>query len=129
MKASTGHRTLIGLVGLLAASTLFAPEARAHGGFPRAFEILVEPGNPNDVVLRSDLWGFFRTKNGGQSWEWTCAEAYGADSLAVNHQELALAPGGRLYVANSFRGLFFTDDGCAYTAVPEFSDGKLVVDV
>ncbi|HVU03836.1 MAG TPA: hypothetical protein VHE30_18885, partial [Polyangiaceae bacterium] len=115
-------------VSLCASGALVAPDALAHGGFPRAFQILVEPGNADDIILRSDLWGFFRTRDGGQTWQWTCAEVYGADSLSVNHNPMALAPGGRLFVTNSFKGLFHTDDGCDWTPSTDFAD-KLVTDV
>lgn len=110
------------------AITMSAPRADAHGGFPRAFEIIVEPGNPNDVVLRSDLWGFFRTLDGGKSWQWTCAEVYGSDSLGVSHVNMALLPGGRLFVANTSKGLSITDDFCDWRAAAEFT-GELVYDV
>jgi hypothetical protein len=105
-----------------------APQAHAHGGFPRAFEIVVEPGDPKDVLLRSDLWGFFRTRDGGQTWQWTCSEVYGASSLSVNHSNFVIAPGGRVLVANAFKGLRMTDDMCNWTEVSDLH-GELVEDI
>jgi hypothetical protein len=102
--------------------------AQAHGGIPRAFEITEEPGNPRDVVLRSDVWGLFRTMDGGQTWSWTCAEAYGASSTSVNHSNVAIARGGRVLLANAFKGLRITDDFCDWRTSPEFG-GELVEDV
>lgn len=31
--------------------------AAAHGGIPRAYDVLVEPGNPGHLVLPSLVWG------------------------------------------------------------------------
>ncbi|HEX7669487.1 MAG TPA: hypothetical protein VF395_07890, partial [Polyangiaceae bacterium] len=105
-----------------------APRANAHGGFPRAFEIVVEPGNPDDVLLRSDLWGFFRTRDGGKTWQWTCAEVYGSSSTSVNHSNIVVMPGGRVLVANAFKGLRLTDDMCNWQENADLH-GELVEDI
>src|SRR5262245_47331863 len=81
------------------------PSAHAHGGIPRAWNIFVEPGNTQHVVLRSDIWGFFQTADGGQTWEWVCAEAYGGKSLNTQRRSIAMLPGGALIIANLFEGL------------------------
>src|SRR5260221_874313 len=91
------------------AITFTAPAARSHGGFPRAFGILFEPGNPQSILLRSDVWGLFRSQDGGKTWLWGCAELYKGNSLNADHRNIALAAGGRILVASAFNGLRITD--------------------
>ncbi|HVU02678.1 MAG TPA: hypothetical protein VHE30_13045 [Polyangiaceae bacterium] len=113
---------------LFLGGTLAAGVASADGGTPRAFEMIAEPGNPDDLVLRSDFWGFYRTRDGGKTWSWTCAEAYGVDSKSPNHLGIAVATGGRVLVARYGHGVEYTDDGCTWSSLPAFA-GLYVSDV
>ena len=79
-------------------------------------------------MLRSDVWGFFRTRDAGKTWQWSCAETYGGDSISVGHVNMAIAPGGRLFVANTSKGLLYTDDACNWQSAKDF-DGLYPVDV
>jgi photosystem II stability/assembly factor-like uncharacterized protein len=115
-------------LGAALAVTAHALPASAHGGLPRAFEIVVEPGNPDDLLLRSDLWGFFRSRDGGKTWQWTCAEVYGSSSASVNHSNVVIAPGGRVLVANAFKGVRITDDMCTWRENTDLHD-QLVEDI
>ncbi|HEX7669488.1 MAG TPA: hypothetical protein VF395_07895 [Polyangiaceae bacterium] len=125
---SRSGRRLGWALGAALAVTAHALPASAHGGLPRAFEIVVEPGDPDDVLLRSDLWGFFRSRDGGKTWQWTCAEVYGANSTTVNHSSFLIVPGGRVLVANAFKGLHVTDDMCGWRENADLQD-QLVEDV
>src|SRR5204863_6248394 len=115
-------------VACAAPIALIAPPADAHGGVARAFGIVFEPGSPSDVILRSDLWGFFRSLDGGKTWFWGCAELYKESSFNANHNNIAIAVGGRILVASVFDGLRISDDGCNWRAVPTF-ESQLVFDV
>jgi len=42
------------------------PFSHSHGGIPRAFGIVFEPNKPDNVLLRSDVWGVFRSTDGGR---------------------------------------------------------------
>jgi len=117
------RRAAPALVSLAAAAA--APEAWAHGGIARAYEILPEPGNPEHVVLRSDLWGLFRSVDGGATWQYICAEAYGDNSTAAEHSSVVVLPGGRILVAAQFDGLRVTDDGCTFRRIDAF-EGQLL---
>jgi MYXO-CTERM domain-containing protein len=123
---------------LLASAIALTPSlAEAHGGLPRAFSILSEPGNPDHILLRSDVWGMFRSTDGGKNWFNGCAELYRSSSTAADHVSMTIAPGGRLLVAANFRGLYTTDDFCSWRKASGFSkalpDGgsfdELVLDV
>ena len=102
--------------------------AHAHGGVVRAFEILNHPAKPETFVLRSDVWGFFHSNDGGKSWQWSCSEVYGTKSTDVNHTQMALTASGRLLVANAFKGMHYTDDFCSWSKSSGLDD-LLVSDV
>lgn len=98
--------TLSSMRAVVALLALAPAPAFAHGGTWRADQVLVEPGNPDHVVLCSDAWGIIETKDHGATWAWTCAEAYGAVSINLERVEVALLPGGTLLAARGFDGVF-----------------------
>src|SRR5438105_4808928 len=108
------------LLPALALAVSAAP-AHAHGGIPRAFGIMFEPNKPSDILLRSDVWGVFRSMDGGKSWLYGCAELYQSNSLNADHRNMAIAPGGRILVAASFSGLVMSDDLCTWHGSKTFS--------
>ena len=110
---------------LLLGSFLTPRDAQAHGGFYRAFEILRTPENADRIVLRSDVWGFTHSSDGGKTWQWSCSEVYGSLSTAPSHPAMQLLADGRLVVANSFRGLRYTDDYCNWTKAAGLDDEVL----
>ncbi len=103
--------------------------ARAHGGPPRGTQILVEPGNPNDIVIHSDYWGLFRSTDGAKTWNYYCAEAWGASSLNSSRSSTLLLGGGRLLVASSFEGLAISDEPCSWHASSSFSSQQSLQDI
>jgi MYXO-CTERM domain-containing protein len=107
-------RILCGLLTALAALAL-SGRASAHGGIPRAFEILENKAKPEQFVIRSDVWGFFHSSDGGKHWQWSCSIGYGTPSTTVNRVEMALTAKGRLLVANGFSGFSYTDDFCSWS--------------
>ena len=108
--------------------------AHAHGGIPRAYGIIFEPGNPQHIVLRSDIWGIFRSNDGGKTWNYGCAELYGATWSNATHRTVVVTPGGRILVPNqNFLdskpvGLGLTDDLCNWRPAPDLA-GKYVVEI
>ncbi|HVU04060.1 MAG TPA: sialidase family protein [Polyangiaceae bacterium] len=117
----------IGVLGAL----LVVGNAHAHGGFPRAQRILVEPGNPAHVVVGTDFAGFFSTTDGGQTWQYVCAEAYGMDSLSAASTPLGLPAGGPLLIVAGFHGLDRMSDVCdvATVAFGAAAGNQYVMDV
>lgn len=101
-------------VAALTSALLIAPKARADGGFPRAHDIFLEPGNPSHILIRSDFWGLFRSTDGGQSWQYACSELYGGNAKQLTRVNLQYLPGGRILVGK-FGGLAMTDDYCNWT--------------
>jgi hypothetical protein len=91
-----------------------APSAHAHYGIPRAFSIFFPPGNTDQILLRSDVWGVMHSSDGGKTWFWSCAEAYGRNSGSAEYIPMLLRNGGRAIIG-SFDGLTLTDDFCSFT--------------
>src|SRR5688572_16984570 len=120
----------VGLLGAALASAIAtaAPEVAAHAGIPRAYEILLEPGNADHMLLRSYLWGFFDSRDRGGSWQYTCAEAYQGRSTSAQTRSIAMVAGGRILVANYFEGLQLSDDGCNWRKHPDFPE-EMITDV
>jgi hypothetical protein len=112
-------------VALASAIATAVPDAVAHGGIPRAYEILLEPGNEAHMLLRSYLWGFFDTRDGGGTWQYTCAEAYRGRSTTAQTRSIAMVPGGRVLVANYFEGLQLSDDGCNWRKHADFPEAMI----
>jgi photosystem II stability/assembly factor-like uncharacterized protein len=100
----------------------------AHGGIPRAFSVVFEPGNPENILLRSDVWGIMHSADGGKSWQWSCAEVYGGQSLSTQRLAMRLSKGGRALVAGAFSGLQITDDFCGWHRAAGLG-GELVQDI
>ncbi len=48
--------------------------ARANGRFPSAEQVVVQPGAPNHVVVRT-TFGILTSKDGGHTFDWICEDA------------------------------------------------------
>lgn len=108
---------------LALALALAAPAAVAHGGLWRPDEVRVDPTDDAHVVVRSDVWGFVETRDGGATWRWLCAEAAGGDSIVVQRTPFVLLPGGGLLVGAGFSGVFRASGSlCESGAAPYFAD-------
>lgn len=93
-----------------------AASARADGGFPRANDIFLEPGDASHILIRSDYWGLFRSIDGGQSWQYACSELYGGNSKSGTRASLAYLQGGRILIPSSTtRTIRVTDDYCNWS--------------
>jgi hypothetical protein len=121
-----GARWMAGLV--LLGALVEAPPAAADGGIPRAYDIVVG-ADPSHLVVRSDFWGLFQSKDGGQSWVYACSELFGGNSKQGSRAPVVIGPkSGRLLVAASFDGVRMTDDLCTWRSAPGFSS-NLVQDI
>ncbi|MEM9075114.1 MAG: hypothetical protein AAGE52_41840 [Myxococcota bacterium] len=95
---------------------VFDATAYAHGR-PAAFQALAfDPGDPNHIVAQS-TWGMAFSTDGGASWTWTCAAAYGVDARTED-PSVAFADGA--LVLGSFGGILESTDGtgCSWSEVP-----------
>lgn len=118
------------MLALLVCS-LWVPSAlaRAHGGFWRAHRIHTLGDDDTVLVLQSQLRGLVATEDGGASWRWVCAEAYGRSSTNDARVGMLLTPGPHLLVAGLGSGLTVASlDLCLFEQVEDLA-GHVVYDV
>lgn len=107
-----------GALGVAAAAVAVSGVAHANGRFPDAQQLVVDPGDPNHIVVQT-TYGFIRTDDGGARWTWTCEESVGYGG--VLDPPIAILQGGTL-IAGVFDGLVVsTPDQCNYA----FEGGEL----
>lgn len=83
------------LAAALSGSCLFAAgPASANGVFPSVSQLVVEPGAPNHLYLRS-TFGVVFSRDAGSSWSWLCEEALGYSNTLPS---VAVLEGGELLV-------------------------------
>jgi hypothetical protein len=105
-------RTKIGVgaaFALLALLAVFSPArpARADGGLPQSYGILLAADRPAEVALATNF-GLLISEDAGQSWLWTCEQ--GATAMGYQYG-LGPAPADRLYALSPTEGLSLSDDG------------------
>ncbi len=115
----------LGAAAILAAIT--APrQAAANGVFPAAGQIVIDPADPQHIVVRA-TYGILTTRAGGEPWDWICEKGVGYESLF--HPAIAVLEGGTL-IAGLGDGLAVAHtDSCSWIKASGPLDGAYVVDV
>lgn len=100
---------------LVVASLGVASSAQAHGGFWRANKILVDAAEPQRIVLQSALRGLVWSDDGGESFRWICAEAYGRSSVSAG-AAVRMLPGEQttLLTVSAQGGIHVSTDMCTF---------------
>lgn len=112
------------LAAALAGSISWAGGARANGKFPAADQLVVDPGDPQHLAVRT-TFGILTSSNGGADWDLICEAAAGYDNYEPG---IAMADGG-VIVAALFQGVgVSTASGCDWTLAAGVS-GAAVADV
>ena len=112
---------------LVTAALLVAVPARANGRFPAADQLIVDPSNPQHLVVRT-TFGFLDSVDGGKEWRWTCEEIVGR--IASQDPPFTVTGDGTVVVAVPFEGVSVTHDrGCTWSRAPAPLAGQLAVDV
>ncbi|HMI88290.1 MAG TPA: hypothetical protein VK550_29605 [Polyangiaceae bacterium] len=108
-----------------AAAILAAPAtALANGRYPAASQLVVDPTNPQHIVV-SATFGLLESRDGGKTFGWLCEAAIGTSG----QQDLMLSIAGNgATVVAMFNGMTTTMDGCAFRAAPEL-DKKTMGDL
>lgn len=102
---------------------LWASTAFAHGRPPSVQQLHFDPANP-DRIIGEATWGMVFSDDGGETWSWICAAAYGVDAR-MEDPNVAFGPDGEILVG-TFNGVFSSDDGCDWEDQPAFRDSWVV---
>ena len=99
----------------------------AHGREPMIGQIAFDPSDRDHFVLRG-TWAFLTTRDGGESFTWSCAVAIDYDRLSED-PPIAVTESGRISLG-TFDGLrLSTTRGCDYTDGPAGAWGSYAIDV
>jgi len=118
----SAQRTARGLLGLappvILCALLASAPARANGRFPRADQLVLAPGNADELWLRT-TFGLLVSRDAGASWDWVCERAIGFSGS--EDPPLQVLPNG-VVLAGLLEGLVQSGDrGCSwqFAAIPE----------
>ena len=112
-------------VALAVCLALASGRALANGRYPNADMLVVDPGDPSHLVMRT-TFGTLVSRDGGQSWRWICEESIG---YVDGDPALTVLAGGRTLHAFLGSIVLSSDDACSYAAMPFDAQGRFVVDV
>jgi photosystem II stability/assembly factor-like uncharacterized protein len=109
---------------LLGALSLLSAPALANGRYPNADMLIVDPGDPNHLVLRA-TFGTLVSRDQGQHWSWICEEAVGY----TGDPALTVLAGGN--VLHAFLGSITrsTAQGCSFEHMAFTPEGRVAADV
>lgn len=101
--------------------------ARAHGRPPQIERIAFDPSDPDHLVLGA-TFGLLVSRDGGASFRWSCAAAFGADPTQEDPDVLVTGQGA--VVLTTFDGLIVGEpELCDYSPPEGPVRGAFVVDV
>ncbi|MEM6787033.1 MAG: hypothetical protein AAF715_05895 [Myxococcota bacterium] len=100
--------------------------AHAHGRFPLAGQVAVDPNDPLRVFVRT-TYGMLVTEDGSNSWAWICPEGPGFDA-DLEDPSILVAGDGSILVG-TFNGLSRAPDVCAFTDATGTPSDAFFVDV
>jgi len=124
------YRDRVRQLAVIAASTatalsMFAtPLAHANGRFPTASQLVIRPGHPEQMALRT-TFGVLVSSDRAATWSFICEAAVGYQSS--EDPALSLTGGGTL-LASTGEGLAVSSDGCAWGFASGGVANQVVVD-
>jgi photosystem II stability/assembly factor-like uncharacterized protein len=109
---------------LAGALSLLSAPALANGRYPNADALIVDPGDPNHLVLRA-TFGTLISSDHGRHWSWICEEAVGY----TGDPALTVLAGGKLLHAFLGNITLSAAQGCSFAPLPFNAEGRFAVDV
>ncbi|MBN8614200.1 MAG: hypothetical protein J0L92_26615 [Deltaproteobacteria bacterium] len=107
--------------------TAWPATGAAHGREPMIGQIAFDPSDRDHFVLRG-TWAFLTTRDGGDTFTWSCAIAIDYDRLTED-PPIAITASGRIAVG-TFDGLRSSSArGCEYLDAPGDAWGTYAIDV
>jgi hypothetical protein len=105
--------SLLSITTVLGVSTT----ALANGRYPAASQIVVDPNDPNHLVVAA-TFGFLDSRDGGKSFNWLCESAVGVAGEEGFDIVVAVTGNGNT-VLGLFNGIATTRDACTFQMAPE----------
>jgi photosystem II stability/assembly factor-like uncharacterized protein len=109
------------LLAALAAPTI----AHAHGRFPQAGQVIVDPANDARIWVRT-TYGIITTDDAGGLWSWVCPDGVGFDADKEDPPVGFMSDG--TVIAGTFDGLSVSHDRCDFAFPAELKD-RFVIDL
>lgn len=104
-------RRLLAALAPLVTALAASPPALANGRYPAAGQIVVDPSNPDNIVVRA-TYGILSSRDAGESWGWICEGAIGYGG--IEDPMMGITADGTL-LAGIFKGLSISrDSGCSW---------------
>lgn len=94
-----------------AGAFLQTPAALANGRFPNANQLIVDPSDPQRIVLRA-TFGAVQSTDGGASWRWICERAIGYSGFF--DPAIAVTGNGTVLAGLPVSTSRSTDRGCTW---------------
>lgn len=108
-----------------AAAWLSPGEARAHGRFPQAGQVVIDPSDDQRIWVRT-TYGIVTTDDGGGEWRWICPQSVGFDGDKEDPPLGFMGDGTAL--VGTFDGLSISHDGCDFAFDP-LLEGRFAIDL
>ncbi len=105
-------------------ATWMATPAHANGRFPTASQLVIRPGHPEQMALRT-TFGVLVSSDRAATWSFICEAAVGYQSS--EDPALSVTGGGTL-LASTGEGLAVSPDGCAWGFASDGLANQVVVD-
>lgn len=117
--------SLIGAFVLTLALTT-GRDAHANGRFPYANQLVVNPNDPNTILVRT-TFGLLLSADGGKTFQWVCEQIIGF----TNGQDPGIAVfGDGSFAVAGFYGLAMShDNACSFPFIGGGLDKQYVIDV
>jgi photosystem II stability/assembly factor-like uncharacterized protein len=116
----------LGFGSCLLGAMLAAAPAWAHGRFPAAGQVAVDPGDPAEIWVRS-TYGILISTDAGVNWAWMCPEAVGFNADREDPALVLTADGSA--VVGTFAALTVSHDSCDFVPVAGELGERFFVDV
>jgi photosystem II stability/assembly factor-like uncharacterized protein len=120
LRGACGGSMLAGAISLISAP------AHANGRYPNADMLVVDPGDPNHLVLRA-TFGTLVSSDQGQHWSWICEEAVGY--VGLRDPAITVLADGSLLHAFLGNIVLSAAQGCSFVPVPFNPEGRAAIDV
>ena len=120
------YRRAVAVAATAAAVASVSAPALANGRFPAAGQVVVDPGDPLHIVLRT-TYGILQTTDAGVTWRWICEQSVGYGGI----EDPAMGvTGDGTVLAGIFEGLSASHDhGCSWAFAGGLLDQQYTIDV